>query len=238
MKKTQSQITYDKVAPFYRQISEERGNYLLGVDKIISAFIVGKKSLVDLGSGDGIHIAKLSKRAKINNIVLVDNSHEMFRLSKLIPGVRVEKSSIVNFTPKEKFEVVTCLWNVLGHMESVGDVKKVIINIDKNILKINGLLLLDVNNKYNVFSYGLWRVVKNIISDIFNPNKNKYAEFYKNISCAKIKMRVHFSTPYEIENYIKETSLKIIKKLYINYETGKIENSFWKGQILYIIEKI
>lgn len=238
MKKTQSQITYDAIAPFYRQISVEREKYLNGVDNIITTLIKDSKSLVDLGSGDGVRVASLSKKARVNNIVLVDNSDEMLKLSRRIPKVKVVKSSIVNYLPKDKFDVATCLWNVLGHADNVGAIKKTIFNVDRNILKTKGLFILDVNNRYNIRVYGLLQVAKNLISDMLNPSKNRYAEFYKKFDNKKVKMKVHFFTPHEIEGYMKGTCLRVVKKLYVNYETGKIENQFWKGQILYIMRKL
>lgn len=237
MKKTQSQITYDQVAPFYRRISLERKNYLSGIDKVITPYFLGSKTLIDLGSGDGVRISQLAKKIKVNNVTLVDNSDEMVKLSKKIPRVEVVKNSIVSYSPEKKFDAVTCLWNVLGHVDHVDDIKKTILNIDTNILKKGGMLILDVNNRYNVSAYGLKQVIINIMTDLFSLNKNRYAEFYKNIDGRRVKMRVHFFNPYEIENYLKDTTLKIVKKFYINYDTGRMESNFWRGQILYIIKK-
>lgn len=237
IKKTQSQITYDQLAPFYRQISLERNNYLSSVDNIITPYLLGNKTLIDLGSGDGIRISQLAKKVNVHEVILIDNSNEMVKLSKKIPKVKVVKSSIVSYLPKKKFDVVTCLWNVLGHMDQVDDIKKVILNIDANILKKGGMLLLDVNNRYNILAYGLGQVIINIIRDLFGINK-RYVEFYKKMDRRHVKMKVHFFNPYEIENYLKDTTLKITKKYYINYNTGKIESVFWRGQILYIIKKL
>jgi len=215
MRKTHSQITYDQIAPFYRKISIEKKNYLSSIDKIIFRYFLRRKTLVDLGSGDGIRIYRLARRARINNITLVDNSDKMIEASKKIPGAKVVKSSILVYLPKEKFDIATCLWNVLGHLDNADDIRKTILNIDNNILKRNGVLILDVNNRYNVLSYGIKQVIKNVAIDLFGRTKYKYTEFYKKVGKKLIKMRVHFFTPYEIENYLKHTSLKIITRAFL-----------------------
>lgn len=235
--KTVSQITYDELAPFYRAVSEEKFNYLLAIDKLILPFIRGKQSIIDLGSADGVRIINLSQKAKIKNITLIDNSLEMVKHIKKTKELSIKNCSIVDVKTESKFGVVTCLWNVLGHLESISDMKDTIQNVDKNLLQTNGLFILDVNNKYNALSYGFTRTIKNIFLDIIFPKKNQFAEFYKNISNKKIKMRVHFFTPFEIERYLKNSSLKIFKKIYVNYNSGATEKFFWRGQIFYILKK-
>jgi len=57
------------------------------------------------------------------------------------------------------------------------DIKRTILNIDINIIKRNGVLILDVNNRYNVLSYGIKQVIKNITIDLLSRSKYKYTEF-------------------------------------------------------------
>jgi len=239
MKKTQSQTTYNKLASNYRQISREKKDYLSSIDSLIVSILNKTDSIVDLGSGDGVRIAKLAKKLQAKKVVLVDNSNKMLKLSEKIPRVKVVKNSIVNFQPGNRFDAVTCLWNVLGHVEPFSDIRKVFGNVDDNLLKKRGLLFLDVNNKYNASAYSAFLVIKNIAKDVLTPFfKEEYIRFCKKVLGEEIKMKVHFFNPYEIEGYLKGTKLRVVRKFYVNYNNGSLEKVFWRGQVFYVIEKI
>ncbi|MBU1200123.1 class I SAM-dependent methyltransferase [Patescibacteria group bacterium] len=240
--KTQSQITYDKLAPNYRKVSEEKQDYLKTIDNLIVTILGKADSIVDLGSGDGVHISKLANSLQVKKVLLVDNSDEMLILSRKIPKIKAVKSSIVDINSSDRFDVVTCLWNVLGHVEPYDNIRKTLVNIDQNLLKNGGWFFLDVNNIYNAKSYGTFQVIQNIVKDILKSAysayyKEEYIKFKKLVSGEDVEMKVHFFGPMEVEGYLKGTRLRVFRKYYINYNSGDIEKCFWRGQIFYVIKK-
>src|SRR5882757_3979090 len=109
---------YDFVAPGYAELSERRRAYLDAVDaEILRLVPKGAASLIDVGAGDGRRALQIAKQAGIPQVVLVEPSEGM---RQLIPaGVEVwdERMEALPEMGRE-FDVVLCLWNVLGHVPS------------------------------------------------------------------------------------------------------------------------
>lgn len=169
----------------------------------------------------------------------------MVRLAKQNTHYVVIQDSISNrrFTLKRKIkkgsiEVITCLWNVLGHVPSEQE-RRIALQRMEYFLTRNGTIILDVSNRYNMTHYGIRVVTGNIIKDIFRPYASHGDESYmihvnKKVS---IPSSCHFFSPFEIDALIKNTKLKIVGKKYINYQTGKLMPTFFQGHIVYILQK-
>ena len=142
-----------------------------------------------------------------------------------------------NFKFCEKYGIVTCLWNVLGHVNTKERRLTALINL-ASLMEDNGLLFIDVNNRYNVSNYGLGKVLKNIYKDIFHFDRGN-GDYKLNIDTGDIKIQtnVHIFNPFEIEKLIKLAGLKIVKRWMINYNTGNSNNNIFGGQILYKLSK-
>lgn len=64
---------------------------------------------------------------------------------------------------EEPFQVITCLWNVFGHVPEQH--RLIFLENLRNLLAREGRLYIDVNNRYNSRAYG-WKVVlKNMLRD-------------------------------------------------------------------------
>jgi len=227
--------TYNKLAQYYRKCSVEKRNYISSIDSIILERIVGKHSLLDLGTGDGIRAVELSKKTGIRDLTLVDNSFEMIKLCKLIGTGEIIYSPIEDYVAERQFDVITCLWNVLGHIEPYRHLTRVFQNI-KKMLKRDGMFFIDVNNRYNVSCYGPKMVSRNIMADFFGGKLDKeYVEFTKRICSVSIPMRVHFFTFTEIEKLVCEANLKIAKCYFIDYDSGAVKKYAWQGQLFFEI---
>lgn len=236
-KKTFSQNTYDVLSTIYRKVSSEKKNYLDGVDELIIKSAGKRKSLLDLGPGDGERINKMAKRLGVEKFILVENSSEMAKLSsKLVGSNKVVQRSITEYRPSNKFEIITCLWNVLGHVEPYSSIQGIFLNIN-SMLADNGLFFLDVNNRYNASAYGNWNALRNFLQDTFGFTNKKYFKFSKRINNLNVPMKVHFFSDLEISTFAKRAGLKIVESKYIDYNSGAIKKFPWQGQLFYIIEK-
>lgn len=234
---------YDKFAAYYDIYSAQRANYLNRVNQIIINYLkenVKINLIVDLGSGTGKRAALIAREVKATQLVLVDESKEMSKICKKIANAKVIN---IDFTREslskllKEVSVITSLWNVFGHLDTREQRTRGLKNIH-TILENNGLFIIDVNNRYNASSYGWKNILRNFLQDLFTQSDaSGDISFEISVSSQKISAKVHLFSPWEMDTLLKQSGFKVVKKLYINYNSGNIENQFFKGQILYICKK-
>lgn len=162
-----------------------------------------------------------------NKAILADISNKNLSITN--------NNANTNINTNTKFDIVICLWNVLGHIENEN--KRIIAfkNI-KNITQNNGLLFFDVSNRYNAKHYGIRCVFKNIINNCFLKRKeNNIKYFIKITDNLSVKTKSHFFSLKEIKKILKKVGFKIVKIYFIDYKNGKCHlwNQF-RGQIFVI----
>jgi 2-polyprenyl-3-methyl-5-hydroxy-6-metoxy-1,4-benzoquinol methylase len=110
---------YTFLAPHYADLSSRRERYLRAIeDAVVARVPAGSNSLLDVGAGDGSRALHIARKCRIPNIVLVEPSLEMAATAAGIVKVwNVRAEELVDAS--NKFEVITCLWNVLGHVRGV-----------------------------------------------------------------------------------------------------------------------
>lgn len=231
---------YDKFAPYYRSYSAKKRAYLDSVDSLIIKNVPFTNfSMLDVGSGDGIRAYNLFKKLKAKKLTLIDNSRRMFELSKKIKGANaylVDITSKDTNQLKENYELIICLWNVFGHITTYKKRLAALRNM-KKLLKKDGVIVCDVNNRYNLTHYGVKIFAKNLFRDIIAPSI-KNGDVITNLKMStkvSVPYFCHFFSPFEFDRMIKSAGLKIIKKYYINYKNGNIEKNFLRGQIVYFL---
>ena len=211
---------YRNLVPFYRNYSKEKQEYLDGVDAQIIPYIQDGISLLDLGTGDGVRILNLLKKSKkiLKKVSLVDNCPEMLKCIKSNNLVSVEKKdfSSKDFFLDSKFDVITSLWNVLGHINSCMVIQS-LMNMARH-LKNDGIIIIDVNNRYNCKQYGI-NAIKNYFLDKISRIQTGDFSFEFCFNNTKISSFVHLFSQEEIESFFQKSGLIIQKKLYINYRT-------------------
>jgi 2-polyprenyl-3-methyl-5-hydroxy-6-metoxy-1,4-benzoquinol methylase len=225
---------YDQIAPHYRAYSEKKNAYLETIDNlIISCSVLNPVSIIDIGAGDGYRCLKIAQAKKISRVVLVDSSQEMVDLCKNHQNCEVWHATAEAILPvEEKFDIVLCLWNVLGHIPDYPNRLKSLNNM-KNLVSEKGRIFIDVNNRYNAKSYGYFKTLFRIIYDFVFPGyTNGDVHYQWEIDGEKIPAKGHFFIPSEIKSLISDTNLNIINLKIINYETGKEERFFFQGQML------
>jgi len=222
---------YDSIADSYGAQSKERLKYLNAIDDLIVEKLKSNSNInyLDIGSGDGRRALKISNSLDVFTTTLLDDSEGMLKLLD-DKNVMYEQLSIFDFETNEKFDLITCLWNVIGHFPSKDYRLSFFNKIDK-LLSERGILIFDVNNRYNISYYGIENVMRNLMNDQFNSNENGW--FPLKSESAETKVYIH--NPFDIKEYLNNTPLKLIDTIYVNYETGEIEKTFFEGQLLYII---
>jgi len=229
---------YDRLAPQYRKYSEYKIRYLNAIDDLVLKHIpVGAKSILDVGAGDGVRAVKIAKASHISRIVLAEPSPTMIALCRNQPvsdawQVTAEDLPQTN----ERFDVILCLWNVLGHIESnekrINALKKM-----AGLLSKDGRIYIDVNNRYNANSYGFIQTIRRFLYDsIFPSEKNGDVSFEWEVNGSKIPAMGHFFTPNETRKIIHNSGLCIGQKFAVDYQSGNIQNFSFQGQLFYILK--
>lgn len=236
--KLPSKNFYTLFAESYKNYSLNRKPYIDAVNDFIRKESLSVKSMIDVGSGDGKRGRLIADIFGLARFTAVDNSDGMISELSKIEGAEVIYADIsdVNFKVGKKHDLVLFLWNVLGHV-SADRQKVALINL-ANIVEPNGVIFLDVNNRYHIKHYGLKSVVRNVAKDIFKRNKTN-GDFPLLLKTEKgeIETVVHIFNPFEIRKLIKSAGLDIVKMVAVDYLNGKISRNIFGGQLVYKLKK-
>jgi 2-polyprenyl-3-methyl-5-hydroxy-6-metoxy-1,4-benzoquinol methylase len=230
-----SQEMYGRLASVYRKYAEKRRRYLYAVDSlVIERAPKPSESLLDVGAGDGRRAEHIATELGIQSVTLIDNCHEMICLCQRYRPWRVIEASIEDFTDYSTcYDLITCLWNVVGHIETEDKRKAALGNL-RFLLKAGGRLFLDVNNRYNVRAYGAKTVIQNLLMDaITGTEQSGDIAFRLQVEQQDTPAFVHLHSPGEIETLLRAAGLTIVQRYVIDYATGKRCRSVFRGQLIY-----
>lgn len=215
--------------------SRSKENYLEAIDQLILEVVPTGQTIIDIGSGSGTRINKLSSKLRPTKLLCVDSSDEMVKECQKdqLPVVKYDISSGQSEHHGE-FDYAFCLWNVLGHIDSEEGRGRALKYIFSS-LKLGGRLIIDVNNRYNIKNYGLKSVVKNVLFDKLGLSRGDFD--LKLVGSSSMITRVHVFTKKEMIRLLKKAGFKIEKIRYFNYSTGEEEKESWSGQIVVIARK-
>jgi len=217
---------YDCIAEEYEDISFKKLRYLLAVEKFVLTRVVevDAKNLLDVGSGDGKRLARILEQHQFEIVTAVEPSVNMFRkLEELNLKIEIQNSTIENFKTEKKYDLILCLWNVIGHTD---DLDKFLLQL-RTFLKPGGTVIIDFNNKFNIKQYGLINVLMNLLSLIGLGSQNRQRGVFPldGVNFVKVWSRYEF-------NKASRKHFKNHQYKYLNYQTGKIEKSQFAGQVV------
>src|SRR5277367_3727232 len=139
---------YDRIAPVFATLAEQRKPYLDSIDRIVIAEISpGSRSLLDVGAGDGIRSRRIAQSRGISELALLEPSVAMQRngpvdTSPVNTSVRTMRAEDLHLL-EAKFETIACLWNVLGHISQPADRVEVLRQFAR-LLAPQGKIFVDV----------------------------------------------------------------------------------------------
>jgi hypothetical protein len=237
---------YDRLAPFYSEIANTRKKYLESIERLIIARIPsGSRSLLDVGAGDGTRALRIATGAGLDDAVLLEPSQNMVRscpAATEVWAIRAEEldsrgSAARRAWTGRKFDVIICLWNVLGHIRPAATRTQVLGELG-GLLSSQGLLFVDVNHRYNVRSYGLCKTFSRLIYDQFSPgeaNGDVIASWKCGTShCATYG---HVFTHQEIRKSVAASHLRVEERLVVDYDSGMVRKSSFEGNLLYVFRR-
>ncbi len=229
---------YDRIATEFPVLSAFRGEYLASIEElVISGLPPGAHSLLDVGAGDGRRASRIADGVGIERVILLEPSREM---RKQWPtgaqgwAIRAEEL----FQKEDQFDVITCLWNVLGHIFPFEKRIEVLQNCGR-LLSPEGLLFVDVNHRYNARQYGLVTTALRMLRDLVNPGlENGDVTVRWDVAGATYATAGHVFTDREFRRMVDSAGLAIENIFTVSYSTGKISWSKFGGNPLYILRRV
>ncbi len=237
MKQISSDQYYTQLGPYYREVALKRSDYNRAVDSLVAQLAQNKEnsSWLDIGTGNGDRMLQLLKKiGTVPRVVCLEPSEFMYEEAKKKLGsiAQVVNSSLDAYSVEErnKFSMVTALWNVIGHTEKPLE----FVEDAYAMLDQNGFLLFDANNRYNIRQYGIFAVLCNAISDILGLGTKGL--FKLRTDDANEFTSVYIASPNEIRRACRMLDGANYNIYFIDYMTGK-PTTCLKGQMVISISR-
>ena len=201
------------------------------MEEIVVANVRKADSLLDIGSGNGVRALRIAAAANIENIALVEPSDAMRRHSPVTAAVWMRSTSEI--PPTARFDLITCLWNVLGHLDGAQERVSMLSRL-KALLSPDGMIFLDINHRYNAGTYGWCRTLFRMVHDFCLPSeKNGDVIASWQAGQQRIRTRGHVFTHPELLRLFNQAALKIRRRWTIDYQTGNERRFSFSGNLLY-----
>ena len=226
---------YDALAPHFRAWSTRRAAYLAGIDAIVLERVHrGARSLLDVGAGDGVRAMRLAAACGIDRVVLVEPSPAMADLCRRRGAAAVWTDAVEELPEAgERFDVVTCLWNVLGSVPGAVARAEALRRMRARLAP-GGQLFLDVQNRYNARAYGRLRTAGRVLYDRLRPDPaNGDVTFCWQIGGETIPARGHVFRPGEIASLVAAAGFSVASRHVVDYASGERRRPVWSGQLLF-----
>jgi 2-polyprenyl-3-methyl-5-hydroxy-6-metoxy-1,4-benzoquinol methylase len=229
---------YDHLAPEFPAFCKRRELYLRAVERQIVIRIPGDaQSLLDIGAADGTRAMRIAAGAKIARVVLVEPSPGM--LSAAPNATELWRMKGENLDPEvinERFDVITCLWNVLGHVLSAGRLR--VLKAAAQLLSAHGKIFVDVNHRYNARSYGLLATCARWTKDTMNrTSQTGDVTVAWNLGTKNISTYGHVFRHREIMRLADTAGLELEQRIIVDYQDGSLHRLSWCGNLLYVFRR-
>lgn len=224
---------YDRLAPAYARVAQRRAAYLEGIERLIGAGVApGSRSLLDVGAGPGVRSVRIAQAAGLHEVTLLEPSAAMrsgYSATAAVWPIRAEELG----SRQGRFDVVTCLWNVLGHVFPAAARAEVLRHFAR-LGAPGGCIFVDVNHRYNARHYGAWRTAGRWLRDRLAPaGANGDVQVRWDIEGCACATGGHVFTHSEFRRLVTAAGLRIERRFIVDYETGRECRHPWQGHLLY-----
>jgi len=187
-----------------------------------------------VGAGDGVRAERLAGMVKASCLVLSEPSDGMHALCLARRADEVWQAPAQALPETERtFDVITCLWNVLGHLPG-RDARIAALSGMRRLLTPMGQIFCDVNNRHNAKAYGKARVMlRRFIDGLLPDERRGDATFEWVVAGERIPAAGHLFTPGEMRALVASAGLRVVDELAVDYVTGFPSARPWDGQLLY-----
>jgi 2-polyprenyl-3-methyl-5-hydroxy-6-metoxy-1,4-benzoquinol methylase len=232
---------YDRIGPVFASIAEKRRSYLDSVDRlVISGIPSGSRSMLDVGAGDGARARRISQAREIAELVLLEPSVAMqcrdCSGAKVL-AMRAEELHLI----EAEFDVITCLWNVLGHIFPAAARLEVLHQFAR-LVSPQGRIFVDVQHRYNARQYGAIPTALRFLKDHLSWNETNGDvvvawSVQEDIEQVRCTTRGHVFTHREFCSLAELAGLGIENRLVVDYATGDRRRWSIEGNLLYVLRR-
>jgi len=223
---------YDVLAPHYDSILATRKQYLSTIENIVVAHSAGARSFLDVGSGNGVRALRIARATGIEDVVMLEPSAGM-RTQCPEPAEFWNCAATAIPETTRRFDLITCLWNTLGHFESTDERTAVLARL-KTLLTPSGRIFLDVNHRYNARAYGWPKTALRMVYDFFSPletNGDVVVSWQEGEK--QIRTRGHVFTQRELLHVFSDAGLAVKSRWVVDYRSGELHSNPLMGNLLY-----
>ncbi len=226
---------YDRVAPVYARLAAERRAYIEAVERLIAVEIpAGSGSLLDVGAGDGARARRIAEAAGLRELVLLEPSAAMRSYCPAEGTMWAMRAEDLG-RQAGSFDVITCLWNVLGHIFPSAARVEVLRQFGR-LASASGRIFMDVNHRYNARHYGALATAERVLRDWVSPGEgNGDVTITWNIDSQRCATTGHVFTPREFDRLAQSAGLRVEKRFFVDYASGETRRRSWEGNLLYVL---
>ena len=226
---------YDLVAPVYARLSNERRAYLDAVEaRVIEEIPPRSRSLLDVGAGDGARAVRIAAQAGLHDVVLLEPSAVMRSRCPAAADIWALRAEDLRGR-QGSFDVITCLWNVLGHVFPAAARLEALRQFSR-LRSPAGRIFIDVNHRYNARHYGALATAMRFLRDRVSPgDSNGDVRVAWKIDGQACATAGHVFTNREFMELAQAAGLRIEKRLIIDYATGRLARRSYQGHLLYVL---
>jgi 2-polyprenyl-3-methyl-5-hydroxy-6-metoxy-1,4-benzoquinol methylase len=225
---------YDRIGPVFARIAEKRKPYLDSIDRLVISLVPpGSRSMLDVGSGDGRRARRIAQERDIVDLVLIEPSVAMQGSDA---GIRTMRAEELNLAEGE-FDVITCLWNVLGHIFPASSRVEALRQFAR-LVSPPGRIFVDLQNRYNARHYGALPTTLRFLHDVLSwSDTNGDAVVSWDVGQVQCTTRGHVFTHREFRSLAHAAGLNIETRLVVDYATGECRRWSIQGHLLYVLSR-
>jgi 2-polyprenyl-3-methyl-5-hydroxy-6-metoxy-1,4-benzoquinol methylase len=224
---------YDRIAPSFARLSEQRRAYLEAVERlIVSGIPPHSRSLLDIGAGDGVRALRIAQTAGLREVTLLDPSasmREKWPASLTAWAIRAEDLQ----SQRGSFDTITCLWNVLGHIFPASARSEVLRQCAR-LLAPGGRIFVDVNHRYNARHYGVAPTVWRFVRDRVAP-RDSNGDVVVKWQAEGVQTAGHVFTGRELSRSCRDAGVIVERRIIVDYATGAVRRWSFQGNLLYVL---
>ena len=136
----------------------------------------------------------------------------------------------------DRFDVITCLWSVLGHIRT--EKRQTTLKGLGKLLSPSGRFFLDVNHRYNLLSYGIVPTTARYFHDrLFWTERSGDVTARWKLGDEIVSTNGHVFTHREIMRLAHAAGLELESRTVIDYEDGRIRKFSFLGNLLYVFRR-
>jgi SAM-dependent methyltransferase len=229
---------YDRVALVYARLAKQRKKYLDAVERLVVAEIPpGSRSMLDVGAGNGARATLISAAADVRDVVLLEPSAGMRSYCPPQANIWAARAEDLHLR-HGSFDVVLCLWNVLGHiMPSAARVEA--LRQFARLVSPQGKIFVDLNHRYNARHYGAAATAMRFLRDRFSrAGSHGDVLVTWDIDGYRCATTGHVFTHSEFAALSRAADLCIEKRFIVDYASGQLRNRSFDGNLLYVLRRL